>query len=366
MSLVAISLSREATRVRSLASRAWNSGWQRYAFAVLAGGGAVAIKLALSPLLTRDEPVLLFLGATLLAGTVGGLGPGLVVTVIGTLCDEYFFMAPYGTWHLNSPDQVLRLALFGVEGVIISVICARTRSARRQAEISAADAVELQQRVTQIADHERRRLSHDLHDGLGQQLTGIALLTRRLQERLSTSHAGETADAGALTAMVRDALRWAHDLCGTLDPTMSGSAGIAEALADLAAKASGLLRVECRFEEWGGATEISPEEAIQLYRIAQEAISNAARHGRAKCIVIRLEQRDEMILLQISDNGVGVRPGHAVRSDGMGLRIMRYRAQILGGSVTVGPGPDGCGTRVECRCPLASPARFDPGEECER
>lgn len=329
---------------------------RRYGLALVVAAAAVVAKLALSPLLTRDEPVLLFLGATLLAATLGGLGPGLLVTGIGTLCDEYFFMAPYGTWHLNSPDQVLRLLLFAVEGVMISVICARTRAARRSAEINAAAALELQQRVTQIADHERRRLGHDLHDSLGQHLTGIALLTRRLQERLASRGAAEAGDAAALSGMVRDTLGWAHDLSGTLDPTISGPDGIPQALAALASKAGALLGVQCEFELSGEAPRLNPDDAVHLYRIAQEAISNSARHGRARRIVVRLSQSEQTAELRINDNGIGCVPVSQHRAEGMGLRIMRYRAQMLGGRIEIGPSGDGHGTVVACRWPVPSRA----------
>src|SRR6185503_14769014 len=152
---------------------------------------ALALKLLLVPLVTQDEPFLLFFAAVIAAAVFGGLGPGLLATALATLLDGYFFMSPYGRFELQSADQLLRLALFMVECVFVSLIAARLKSARQHAEESAAEARELERRILEISDAEQRRIGHDLHDGLGQHLTGIALMSKRLQQRLTAASSPE-------------------------------------------------------------------------------------------------------------------------------------------------------------------------------
>ena len=97
-------------------SRSHRPIWQRYGVALIISAAALALKLLLLPLVTHDEPAALFFAAVMISAVFGGLGPGLLATAIGALCDEYFFMAPYRTWHLNSPDEAFRLGVFVAEG----------------------------------------------------------------------------------------------------------------------------------------------------------------------------------------------------------------------------------------------------------
>ena len=106
----------------------------RYGAAVVVTAGALALKLLLVPLVTRDEPVLLFFAAVIVSAVLGGLGPGLFAIALSTLFDAYFFMQPFNRWQLQSPDQWVRLLIFAGEGVFISLICARMKSARLLAE----------------------------------------------------------------------------------------------------------------------------------------------------------------------------------------------------------------------------------------
>lgn len=332
------------------------SATARYALAVALVGVALVIKLMLATLLTRDMPALLFFLAITGAALFGGFGPGMVAAAIGTVCDEYFFMAPYGSWRLNHADEFLRLALFFGEAASICGICAwlrathvSARHALRRARRGEAAARALQERVLRVIDHERKRLGHDLHDGLGQQLTGIALLTKTLEERLLFVAPQEAADASALADLTRLAIDWTHDLCRTLSPTDDALDDLPKMLKELAGKTSKLFRVRCRAEFLLASSDISPVHATHLYRIAQEAITNAVRHGRARTIVIRLCDDPHGLLMEVQDDGVGI--GSTLASEeGMGLRIMRYRVEMIGGRIDIRRAPP-AGTLVTVRRP---------------
>src|SRR5262249_11839481 len=142
-------------------------------------GVALAMKLLLVPVLTSDTPFLLFFAAVIASAAFGGLGPGLLATTLAALFDSYYFNAPFGHFGFDTPSQRGRLMLFLAEGVLVSVICARLKSARQQADDNAAEARELERRILEISDAEQRRIGHDLHDGLGQQLTGMTMMLRR-------------------------------------------------------------------------------------------------------------------------------------------------------------------------------------------
>ena len=211
-------------------SRERRSGWLRYGAAIGAVGIALVLKLLLVPLVTYDEPFLLFFAAVIASAVFGGLGPGLLATFLATILDGYFFMMPYHHFALQSADQGFRLGLFAMEGIFISIIAARLKAAMQRAEDSAASARTLERQILEISDDEQRRIGHDLHDGLGQHLTGIALMTRRLEQRLANSNSAEAEEAAKLSALARTAVEWTHDLTRTLSPPALESAGLAEAL----------------------------------------------------------------------------------------------------------------------------------------
>src|SRR5207245_2148609 len=120
----------------------------------------------------------------------------------------------------------------------------------------------------------------------------------------------------------------AHDLCRTLSPPALESAGLAEALRELAANAESIFRIECSVDEQSPIDQPPVGTAVHLYRIAQEAISNAVRHGKAKHVHVRLRNSGGVLVMQIDDDGVGIDPA-AASMNGMGLRIMRYRARMI-------------------------------------
>jgi signal transduction histidine kinase len=324
-----------------------DSIWLRYTIAVLVTAAALALKFLLVPLLTKNQPVLLFFAAVLVSAGFGGFGPGLVATLLGAGCDMVYFMPPFGRFQLYSVDERFRLIVFIAEGLFISIICAQMKAAWRRAEESAAEAHELQRRLMEVSDAEQRRIGHDLHDGLGQHLTGIALMAKRLQEILASDHLPASQEAARICTLAKSAVEWTRDLCHTLSSPTLELDGLPAALGELAGQATNVFRIECTFAEIGVAEPIDLDRAIHMYRIAQEAIINAVRHGHAAHVWLRLEYSGGFAALQIMDDGTGIAPG-AQSVDGMGLKLMRYRAHMIGATLDIAP-RDGGGTIVNCR-----------------
>jgi signal transduction histidine kinase len=192
----------------------------------------------------------------------------------------------------------------------------------------------LEQQILEISERERRRIGQDLHDGLGQHLAGIELMTQALEQKLAGKSKTEAAQAAKIAQHVRDAIRQTRSLARGLSPVEFEANGLMSALQELAANVQEMFRVQCVFRCERPALICDNAVATNLFRIAQEAVSNAIKHGRASEIEISLDASPSGILLAVKDNGLGIasdRPD----GNGMGLRIMSHRAAVIGGRFSV-------------------------------
>lgn len=204
----------------------------------------------------------------------------------------------------------------------------------------------LEKEVLEIGDQERRRIGQDLHDGLCQHLAGIELMSQVLEQKLASRSKADAARAGEIAGHVREAIGQTRSLARGLAPVTLESEGLASGLKELASTTEKLFHIKCRVDCPDTALVGAPAAATHVYRIAQEAVSNAIRHGKATEVSIRVEDGADRTELRVSDNGAGV-PSPLPANHGMGLRIMRYRASMLGGSLAIERKPGG-GTLVTC------------------
>jgi signal transduction histidine kinase len=298
----------------------------------------------------------------MVSGWYGGLGPALLATAIAGLTGSYFFMHPIYDFKitLTSTPQALRLLLFLIEGSLIAVLCHTLKSAQRRAEANELEARDLQRQLLDTTDMEQRRIGHDLHDGLGQHLTGIAFMSKLIEQRLAAKQHPEADAAHKISGLVNKAIGWTRDLARGLAPVdLEREEGLASALRQLTDSTGEMYGANCRLEVAGEIPIQDMTAAIHLYRIAQEALNNAIRHGRAKSIVVRLTREAHRATISVEDDGKGFdpaapprhEPDGGVKLGGMGLRIMGYRAKMIGGRLEVRSRPGG-GTVVTCTCPL--------------
>ena len=172
------------------------------------------------------------------------------------------------------------------------------------------------------------------------------MMSQFLEQKLSAQSRPETATAVEITQLVRQAISYTRDLARGLSPVILESEGLVSALEELAANTQPLFKVTCQFQCDSSVRISDNTMATHLYRIAQEALTNAIKHGQAKRVLLSLTKVGDRGLLAIQDDGVGL-PKAARKSKGMGLRIMRYRAGMIGGTLTLEREPGG-GTRVAC------------------
>jgi PAS domain S-box-containing protein len=205
---------------------------------------------------------------------------------------------------------------------------------------------ELERELIEISERERQRIGYDLHDTLGQQLAGIAFLSKVLAQRLAPHHSAEATRAAQIVTFVNQAIEQARTLAGGLAPVTLETYGLVFALQELATSVEALFHCTCKVSSHHAIHITDHAVAMHLYRIVQEAVNNAIKHGKAQQIMITLSAWQGHMTLMVHNDGVGFPTDIAARR-GMGLRIMHHRARMIGAILEVQCGAHG-GTSVIC------------------
>ncbi len=223
-----------------------------------------------------------------------------------------------------------------------------TANSRLKSEI--AERRRLEHELLDITEKERRRIGLDLHDDLGQKLAGVALMAKGLQLRLAKQHVSESGDAGKIHELLEQAMSHARDLARDLATLDFSENDLPSAIEKLAAHAKESFGITCRFKSDDAIPPLETNTVRQLYKITQEALTNAIKHGKAKQVNIQLTNGANRLSLTIRNSGSPF-PSVVGRNAGMGLRIMNYRANLIGASLEIKPGETE-GTVVTCQVPL--------------
>ena len=213
------------------------------------------------------------------------------------------------------------------------------------------DRKRLEREILEISDQEQLRIGQDLHDGLGQELTGVAFLAKVLAEDLASEKSAHADSAKKVTQLVQGAISRTRDLARGLSPIGVEAHGLAPALQELARHTDEVLGIRCDFICAGDVVPDEMTANVHLYRIAQESVNNAIKHGKAQKITIRLRIDESKGLMIVENDGIGLRKNVSSHR-GMGLHIMAYRGRMIGASLTVRPGAGG-GSVVTCFFPLS-------------
>ena len=243
------------------------------------------------------------------------------------------------------------------------------RVRERTAELSAANKQlknEIRRRkglegeILEISDREQQRLGQELHDGLCQHLTAVAFMARSVALRLNNHRVIDAADIEKIADLVNEAASDTRDLSRALHRSDVDAAGLVGALQDLVERE--IWKVPCRLEVKPSFHMEDNTAAAQLYRIAREAVINANKHAQAREIVVRLERSPRGMVLHITDDGVGFRNDSKLKG-GLGIHIMNYRAQLIGGRLEI-ESPKRGGTCISCYLPdgALQSRKSKPGE----
>ena len=214
----------------------------------------------------------------------------------------------------------------------------------------------LEKAVLEISERERRRIGQDLHDDLGQHLTGIGFMSEELEQRLrKMGMADEAAKLGTMVTLVKEAKVKTRNLSRGLYPIELATNGLTMVLQDLALQTETIYGVTCvvSIDEYLSIEPVGTRET--LYHIAQEAITNAIRHAQPGRIDIQLKQEKDRIMMVVKDDGSELSADFE-ESEGMGFRIMQYRARLINAELEIRQGPVS-GTLVKCTVPISINAR---------
>jgi PAS domain S-box-containing protein len=216
--------------------------------------------------------------------------------------------------------------------------------------------VRLEQQLSDAAEAEQRRIGQDIHDDLCQQLAGAGCFLKAIEQRLSKSESTQSEALEALGSLISDANARARDIARGLFPSLLQLEGLPVALEELVDRTSRNFGISCTVHG-ADLPKLAETTSVHLYRIAQEAVSNAARHSKAKRIDLSLNREGDQLVFVIRDDGMGMGMGVGVpgeaRPSGMGLVTMRHRARILGGELDIHTAP-GSGTDIRVVVPWSA------------
>lgn len=245
----------------------------------------------------------------------------------------------------------VRLAFYIFMVVLLVRLARLQRGLERRVEERAqaltreiAERERLERDLLEVSEREQRRIGRDLHDGLCQHLTGTALAGHVLAEKLAERGLPESSDSRRIVDYVEEAISLARGMAKGLHPVEMEADGLMQALDEFAATTSEMFGIDCRFECDSPVLVPVPATASHLFRIAQEAVGNAIKHGEASKIVLSLETHETDFRLSIVDNGRGF-DSASLHGGGMGLRIMADRAKMIGAALAIARGASG-GTEI--------------------
>ena len=214
-----------------------------------------------------------------------------------------------------------------------------------------SEQLRLEREVLNITEQERQRIGHDLHDSLGQRLTAASMAANALLQSVQDTAPALRTHGELVAGQLREAILEVRALSHGLAPVAMNAEGLMTALTEMASSVSRSGQVRCVLDCPEPVAVDKVEVGTQVFRIAQEAVNNALKHASPSEIRIGLEQRDDHLLLEVEDDGTGMDES-APSPDGLGMRVMRYRARLIGGALETKASPAG-GTLVRCLVPTS-------------
>jgi len=273
---------------------------------------------------------------------------------LALICGILWWAANYDSHPYETVPGYLWAAMSRVIFFCLVCYAATAVLTRQQADAARIQVLEerrqLEQDLVMLSEHQQQRIGQDLHDGLCQHLAAISMAASALAQDLQEQGSEAAQDARLIQQSIGEAVAEARGLARGILPVYVDQHGLAVALAEMAKSTTRLTGANITVEETGDVRISRPEVAMHLYRIAQEAVANAVRHGQARHIRIGLSAEPGSIVLNITDDGRGF-PLNLPHERGMGLRTMRYRAGMIRARLAFSP-PGREGASIRCELPV--------------
>ncbi|MCP4147800.1 MAG: PAS domain-containing protein [bacterium] len=253
-----------------------------------------------------------------------------------------------GSIHDKTERKLSLEALQNAHNILEKRVDERTKElsdANQKLKAEITQRKKLQKEIMDISEREQQRIGQDLHDSLSQQIGGVIFMSQALREKLSQKALSETNDMDVIIGHLNSALKHTRDLSRGLFPILK-EGGLIMALKELALSMEELYDISIDLICDDTIRIKDRDSAIHIFRIIQEALNNAIKHGQAKSVSIRFKIINKRLLLEISDNGTGF-PQNPNKK-GMGLEIMKYRASMIGAVFKI-DSAKGKGTTISCR-----------------
>jgi signal transduction histidine kinase len=353
----------------------------RYGVAVASIVLASSLRLLLDPLMTQPSPFLLLLGAVMIAAWFGGLGPGLVATVLGAISADYLFLAPVGSFTGHFGVGFLPMVLFVLQGLLITSLAHELHVARERAEASRLEVQSHQEKLAErgrelhdlvgrmidTQEEERRRVAYEIHDGFTQMAAAAYRRLALFKEYHAPEAAQDRHELDDAIALVHQTVAEARRVIANLRPTTLDDFGLATALRMQVEE----LRSEgfdARYEETLGKERLPATLETTLLRVTQEALANMRKHAQTDRVRVQLGRHDGFVRLEVRYWGRGFEPAGVRQGGGpgekVGLSSMRERIALLGGSLEIRSQP-GAGTSVVAEVPLPVATSKEKGDDGE-
>jgi signal transduction histidine kinase len=357
-------------------SRGGDAVWP-YAVAILAVAAATLVRMALDPLVGTQVPAATYYFAVFFAAWYGGMGPSILALALGFLSAAYFFCEPRWSFAMHVVEVQVEMGLYVIVGLSSVYLSELMHSARRRAELNAARLREQQEllqneiqdriwaqnaytemlrRSVSVQEDERRRISRELHDQCGQELTALQLGLRHLSTSVA-SDGPTSARVQELESIAGKMAEEIHHLALELRPPVLDDFGLQTAVSNYLDVWSMRVSIPVDFECYGFEKRRLPTDVeTALYRTMQEALTNVARHARTARVSVVLERRPDSVSAIVEDQGIGFSLEEyalAEPSPRLGLLGMRERMEAVGGELVIESTP-GRGTTVYARVQLSS------------
>lgn len=326
----------------------------RHLVAILLIGLASLMTGLLWLLVDRPITAPLFLGAIVLSTWVGGIRVGIFSSLLAGFAIDYFFVQPFNSF-TGTQEELIRLVLFFGEGIFLSWLADRLRTTSEDIRRSREELRELTRYQQTLRESEQKRIALEIHDELGQALTGLKMDAHFLRERISkldpaAERESALKDVQELSKRIDNTLISVRRITSELRPSILDDFGLVAASEWQVKEFERTTTIKCDFRSNVDELDLGSDSNTAVFRILQEALTNVARHAAARSVSIGLSSLADGVTMTVVDDGKGIGIDSQIGIQTLGLLGMRERTRLIGGHLDILEQPSG-GTRIELTIP---------------